>query len=60
MTTLETLPKPCPFCGETPLLIKKDERGWFVYCGIFAFQRYGSATKQDAIDNWNSRKVAEE
>jgi Lar family restriction alleviation protein len=58
MTTSETLPKPCPFCGETPLLIKKDERGWFVYCGNFlcTIQRYGSATKQDAIDNWNRRQ----
>lgn len=48
---------PCPFCGKQPEF-RFEHRGWIIWCADFLCveQRYGSATKQDAIDNWNKRK----
>ena len=48
---------PCPFCGKQPEF-RFEYRGWIIWCADFLCveQRYGSATKQDAIDNWNRRQ----
>jgi len=48
---------PCPFCGNQPEF-REEYRGWIIWCADFLCveQRYGSATKQDAIDNWNRRQ----
>lgn len=47
----------CPICNKEALMRKVEGRGWIIYCTDFLCveQRYGSATKQDAIDNWKRK-----
>ena len=53
--------KPCPFCGEKKVMIKKyksylDDSPWIIVCRCSMINHdRGYKTKKDAIENWNSR-----
>ena len=50
-------PKPCPFCGRTPVLEDYGENRYFVRCkcGIAQDKFYGQ--KSDATKAWNTRRL---
>ena len=48
----------CPMCGKEATVENVPHRGWIVKCSNFRCveQRYGSPTKEDALENWNAIK----
>lgn len=56
-------PKPCPFCGKNPSVVKVEVHPaeWFVSCGkLCVEQKHLYSSKHAAITAWNRRKEDED
>jgi len=61
--------KPCPFCGEKPIIVKRKNKMWDIGCSsldCFAWTCTdkncdtcvdGYVKKESAIEAWDRRKV---
>lgn len=54
---METLLKPCPFCGNTRVFVMYSEihKAYFVFCTNCKASTNVAARKEDAIYLWNKR-----
>lgn len=51
---------PCPFCGETPLLLPGHNHGFFVgceglHCPVNPELTFTTETAEQAAERWNTR-----
>lgn len=47
--------KPCPFCGNRPILERHPGFGWHIRCPSCGDVFFGAQTGQKALEHWNTR-----
>ena len=55
--------KPCPFCGESKLVVAEKiltRERWYVHCGNCKCRTFQYLDRREAIEAWNRRAPNDE